>query len=397
MFVSMTSVQSFAAEPSRATNGIKMGLARLHPSFEFSTRYDSYAVQLTETGKAGDLILRFRPGLALELPSAHYELRLRGAVDYAHYLGVESDKSKDASYVGARASIDLQVKPSDTFIIELSDGLRRSDETSAPTLQVGVLSLYNDTSLKLRWRPWRGTLAIEPSYLLTTEVFSSRNDYDNLGCSNGFGCMGWEVNESSYLNHAFGLATRWNFLPKSTFLFDLRLRMRRYLGDNGVDSDSVVASVGASSILLPRLTIGAAFGWAQEFDGIYSNPIARLTLTYALTAQSKLSLGYERAFQPTPSTKWVAYSTDRVYLDVGFLFAGRFALDASLQGTFTGYRADGNEVLDTQQFDAKLKGAWEIFSWLRTGLSYRFTYSDQLAGITDFTRHDATFFLELSY
>lgn len=387
---------AFAAKTERAANGFKMGPARLHPSFRFTTRYDSYAVQLSSEQEAGDLIIGVRPGIELELPAAHYELRLRGAVDYRRYMGVSSDASQDASFLGADAALDFQVKPSQSLALALGDSLRRSDETAAPTLQVGVLSLYNDASLRGRWRPGHGTLAIEPSYHLVSEVFSKRSDFDNLICDEGFGCTGWDVGESNYLNHAIALAIRWNFLPKSALLFDAGFRMRRYLGDNGVDSDSTVASIGFFSVFLPRLTANASFGWAHELGNVYSSPIARVTLSYALTVQSKLTLGYERAFAPTPGLKWIAYGSDRVYLNAGFLFAGRFGLDIDLSAAFFGYRADG-ESLNTYRIAAALKGTYEILSWLCVGLSYRFSFDDQLAGIKDFMRHDASLFVELRY
>lgn len=394
--LSVGSSSALAAKAEHTANGFKMGPARLHPSFRFTTRYDSYAVQLGIDREAGDLILRFRPGIELALPAARYELRLAGAVDYARYMGVDSEASKDASYLGADAALDLQVKPSQSLVLAVGDSLHRSDETSAPTLQVGVLSLYNDASLRARWRPGHGTLAIEPSYHLVSEVFSKRSDFDNLTCEEGFGCTGWEVGESNYLDHAVALAVRWNFLPKSALLFDAGFRMRRYLGDNGVDSDSAVASIGFFSVFLPRLTANASFGWAHEIDNLYSSPIARVTLSYALTVQSKLTLGYERAFAPTPGLKWIAYGSDRVYLNADFLFAGRFGLDVDLSALFLGYRADGDS-LNTYQLAAALKGTYEILSWLCVGLSYRFSFDDQLAGITDFMRHDASLFVELRY
>lgn len=394
--LSAGSSSAIAAEPARSANGFKMGPARLHPSFRFTTRYDSYAVQLSRTREAGDLILRFRPGIELELPAARYELRLIGSIDYARYMGVASAASKDASFLGADAALDLQVKPSQSLVLALGDQLRRSDETAAPTLQVGVLSLYNDASIRARWRPGHGTLSIEPSYHLVSEVFTKRSDFDNLACEEGIGCTGWEVGESDYLNHAIAVAVRWNFLPKSALLFDAGFRMRRYLGDNGVNSDSAVAQVGFFSVFLPRLTARASFGWAHEIDGLYSSPIARITLSYALTVQSKLSLGYERAFAPTPGLKWIAYGSDRVYLNADFLFAGRFGLGADLSATFFGYRADGDS-LNTYRIAAALRGTYEILSWLCVGLTYRFSYDDQLAGIADFMRHDASLFVELRY
>jgi len=390
------SSSALAARSERDTNGFKMGPARLHPSFRFTTRYDSAAAQLTSTQSAGDLVLRFRPGVAFELPGARFEMRLSGAVDYAHYLGLDYAGSKDASHLGANALLDLKVKPVQSLTLALGDSLRRSDESNSPTLQIGVLSLHNDASLRARWRPGHGTLSIEPSYHLVSEVFSKRSDFDNLACEEGFGCTGWDVGESNYLNHAVALGLRWDFLPKSALLLDAGFRMRRYLGVNGVDSDSVVASIGFFSVFLPRLTAQAAFGWAHELNGVYSSPVARLSLSYALTLQSKLTLGYERAFSPTPGLKWIAYGSDRVYLNAGLLLAGRFWLDADLSANFLGYRAD-SDTLSTWRIAAALKGTYEILSWLSVGLSYRFSYDEQLSGIDDFMRHDVSFFVELSY
>ena len=387
---------ALAAAPDRSNNGFKMGMARLHPSLVLSASYDSYAAQLTADEKAGDLILSVVPGAELELNAARVDFNLYGKASYSRYLGVVSSASTDASFVGVDAGLGLKLKVTETFSVSIDDSLKRSDQSQAPTLQVGVLSLYNDASLRLNWRPWHGNLSIEPSYHLATEIFSKRSSFDNLTCDDGFGCSGWDVSESNYLDHKAALGVRWGFLPKSALMLDVGFRARHYLGDNGTDSNSLQASVGIQSVFLPRLTGAASFGWIHEFKKIYSSPVARASLSYALTTQSKLTLGYERMLSPTPSTKWTAYSSDRVHLDANFLFAGRFALDASVSARFLKYLADDDSTKDWE-LGASLAGTYAVLSWLDVKLSYRLAYADHVAGINDFLRHVVTLAVEIRY
>src|SRR5512138_3786436 len=88
-----------AAAPAGASpgNGIRLGGSegRLHPYLEVEGRWDSN-VFFSSTGAAiGDLILHFRPGFTVNVPSETVAVDLDGKLDWAQYLGVDSADTRD--------------------------------------------------------------------------------------------------------------------------------------------------------------------------------------------------------------------------------------------------------------------------------------------------------------
>src|SRR2546423_1099118 len=99
LLLSATTALALSGVASRAhaeENGLKVGDGRLHPYFDLETVYDTAAqLQLnadnTSASGVGDLILHFRPGVKLDIPSPYVALTLGAAGEYLVYTGLNSN------------------------------------------------------------------------------------------------------------------------------------------------------------------------------------------------------------------------------------------------------------------------------------------------------------------
>ena len=159
-------------------NGFKFGDARLHPFLDIEGRYDSAAFVANTGGGSsstivGDLILHFRPGLKLDIPSPMFALTLNGNVEYLLYTGVVNSGTRNLSHVAADADLDIGVNREGQFGVDIGDHFSRTDRvTSNPSIQSGYLSLTNDARLKLNIRPYAGAITISPGYHFIVDTFS---------------------------------------------------------------------------------------------------------------------------------------------------------------------------------------------------------------------------------
>ncbi|RMG16505.1 MAG: hypothetical protein D6729_10765 [Deltaproteobacteria bacterium] len=374
-------------------NGVKMGSGRLHPSLEVEGHYDSLAL-IAEQGSAGDLILHFRPGLKLDLPSPAFAVQLNGQADYNLYTGIINPSSRRLSYLGGDALLDVNINQDGPVGVRLGDRFQFSDRISAIGLGAGVRSAFNEAYGSIPIRPGGGALVFEPGYAFAFEAF-----FALLAQPAG-------VNPQSlnYISHRPSLLAKWHFLPKTAVVLDVRSDLRIYgrnQGNPGVNA--LYAQTGLSGLITPKLSLSLLAGYGNAFvdptSGVanYESVIGQADLGWFVTESGKLKIGYLRTFQPVPQFGW--YGNNRVYVGSSFQFAGRltWALDGSLD--FVDYatgRSDFLARIDTS-FDFRVTG------WLHLAVGYRFNLriAGEAAGATDpgfdYNRHEGWGRLVLVY
>lgn len=375
-------------------NGFKFGNARLHPFFDLELRFDSAAVSVPIDGAgsrydiASDLLVHFRPGLKLEMPTTGlFTFNLNGNVDYVWYTGVINAGTRSSSHFAADADLDLGINRDGQFGLDLGDHFTRSDRTnSTPGAGVGFLSLYNDARLKLIIRPYRGAISIEPGYNFTAEVFELL----------GAGTENIDPRDYDYLNHNIRLGGRWKFLPKTSMLLDTTFGIRTALRSNASSKEMMTlkAMLGAGGLLTTHWEVLLKVGWGYDFSkDTYSSIIGQAEVGYLLSETSTFRLGYVRTFEPTGGN-FLSYGVDRFYLDGRMLFGGKLTARGNFGVDILGFK--GNPDLSTKDkgqvnLVLDLGGEYEVLSWLNVAAGYTLTYyagTNVYYNLNNFTRNE---------
>ncbi len=374
-------------------NGVKVGSGRLHPSLEIEGHYDGLAL-VTQTDAVGDLILHFRPGLSLDIPSPAFAVQLNAKADYNLYLGLINPTSRRLSYLAGDALLDIDINQDGPVGLNLGDRFQFSDRISAIGLGAGVRSAFNEAYGSIPIRPGGGALVFEPGYAFAFEAFIALLAQPAA------------VNPQAlnYVSHRPSLVARWNFLPKTALVLDVRADLRIYGRNQGnPGTNALYAQTGLSGLITPKLSLSLLAGYGNSFvdptSGIpnYESVIGQADLAWHVTESGKLKVGYLRTFQPVPQFGW--YGDNRIHGGGSFQFAGRltWALDVSvdLVDYATG-RSDFVAGVDTS-FDFRITG------WLHLAVGYRFTLrvAGEQAGAADpaydYNRHEGWGRLVLIY
>lgn len=386
-----------AAPNPYAPNGIKIGDGRLHPFFDFEGRYDSAAGFFNTGQLAGDIALRFRPGVRFELQNDNTAVNFNGNAEYVMFTGLLFSGARDASRFQTDVALDTAFNKLGAVEFQLGDNLTRSDRTNSPGLTVGVISLYNNAHVAVPIHPGGRAIEITPKFAWGVEFFEPL-----LGTPAGCAatdplCQASQVSQLNYSNLSPGLAARWRFLPKTAVVFDSGVDLRTYFsGTVGKPATVFHASAGLSGLVTSKISVLATLGYAGEYQGTGLNTlIAQADLGFLPTEGTSIHLGYMRSVSPAPV--FGAYGDDRGYLDAKALVFQRLTLGANVAFDYlTYYGTSGRK-------DTLLTGgvstAFAFTSWLSAGAGYNL----QLRGTNSasagaaFTRHEVIVRLTLQY
>ncbi|MFN7131706.1 MAG: hypothetical protein ACK4N5_06460 [Myxococcales bacterium] len=389
--------------PARADeNGFKIGEGRLHPFFALESRFDSAAAVVPKNQSvpnssfeiAGDMLLRFKPGLRFELPGNNLQLNLAGNLDYVQYAGVINPSTRVASRMQGEADLDIGINRSGVISLDIGDHFVRSDRTVNTVLGVGALSLFNDARAQVNIRPSGGALSFEPNYHLATEFFSPFSAVRPAGCaSNNPQCDPTAVSRLNYMNHRFGLNARWKFLPKTALVLDSSLGYRTYIaGGQGVPLLGMKAMAGLAGLLTQHISTTLKLGWGQDFtNNSYKSLIGTAEVAYLFSQTGQIRGGYVRTFEPVGGN-FISYGDDRGYLDARFFLGGRVTLRGYAAYDFLSFRGASNTG-SAHNITGDVGGDYQFFPWLTTGVGYLFTNRSSADGqsflnLANFQRHE---------
>jgi hypothetical protein len=390
----------WSADARAAANGFKFGEGRVHPYFQLESRYDSAATFDANTRvPVADLILHFKPGVKLEMPSPKFSVNLDGFLDYLLYTGLVSPNTSSANRLQGDADLDIGLNRGGHYGLDVGDHLMRSDRVSNPTVSVGVLSFYNDARAQVNLRPSGGAMELSPNYHLTTET------YQPLGAPNS------TVSTLDYLTHTFALAARWKFLPKTAFTLDGAFAMRDYLtsGSSNTPINALKATVGLAGLVSTHITTVLKVGWGQDFNsektfGAGSNQlglIGQAELGYLLSETGQIKIGFVRTFEPVAGA-FVSYADNRGYLDARVLLGGRLTLRGTGSADFLNYaKVPAGEANSATNLSLDAGADFEIVRWLSVSGGYVLTYRQGAAAAptteTSFTRNEVYARIQLIY
>jgi hypothetical protein len=316
-------------------NGVKVGDARLHPSFDLQLNYDSAAGVFYDPLRPGptslvspELVTHFRPGLKLDLPGGVLAVDAGGHVDYVLYTGLITPASRNSSRLEAAGNVTASLNPNGTVELSVGDQFSRSDRTSNPVVGIGVLSLYNEARLGVPIRPGGGALELTPEVKWQLEFFRPLSSTPVAGCPLGdISCDPALISQMNYSNWNLAAHAKLKFLPKTALTLDTGFDIRDYSGGTAVNLRGLLlkTTVGLVGLVTQKLAVVAKLGWAQDFAGSGARAlIAQADVNYLLSETANLKLGYLRNIDPVPTLG--AYRNDRIALDTQWLLGGKLTL-----------------------------------------------------------------------
>ncbi len=392
-------------------DGFKIGAGRLHPFFDFETRYDT-AAQLTTNAQGAtqydpDLILHFRPGLKLEVPSDIVAISLNGAVEYLYYTGLTAPVSPGLDRFQGEGALNINILQGSTVGVNLGDHLTRSSQTTNPGLPYGVLSLYNDASIGVPITPGQGSLTITPGYHFILE------DYQSL--LNIPEASNFVPADLNYFTHQFTLQNRWRFLPKTAILLDGEYDIRDYTtaGSGNTGLQYFMATTGIAGLLTPHLATIARIGYGMDvlhssvsgLNGI----IGQLEVSWLPNEVTTLRLGVSRDFSALASQtgtgvgaipaseNYVSYIDTRPYLGARTLLFERLALHGLVSLDYLNYEGAGTVARSDLMFLVDVGADFEAFRWFTVSLGDTFANRTSTQAGLGLNFTDEQIYLRLSF
>jgi hypothetical protein len=315
-------------------NGLKVGDGRLHPFFTMESRLDTGVGYFLndETPNpddvredlSGEVVLRLRPGLRLDVPSPKVTFNAAAQAEYVMYTGLLEKQSTYGSHLEGEANLSAHFNPDGQVGFVLADQFIRSDQTRNAALGAGVLSLYNELRANVPVRPGGGAIEVVPEAAWGVEFFSPIGLAIPVGCVEGV-CDPVEVDTFDYNNLRLGVDARWRFLPKTALVLDTDLDFRSYFSGTSPNALLLRTMVGLAGLVSPKIAVNAKVGWGHNFGAVGgSTLIAQLEGTWLYSPTMTIKGGYYRTLNPVAA--YGIFRDDRVYAEARALFGGKLVL-----------------------------------------------------------------------
>lgn len=360
-----------AAAQASPGDGIRLGgsAGRLHPYLELEGRYDSNLAYTAEGQQESGFILHVRPGIALESPSERAAVDFRAHLDWAQYLGENSDLSR----LFGDAALTVGLNRRGTIGLELTDLFSRSSSTENLTLGYAVVANTNDLKVAVPFRPGGGAFVTSVTGGWRLETFEPF--VKGTLCAGGSpACNEDDVAQLNYSDVTGGLDLRWRFLPKTAALVQGEYWQRIPSSDAaGVEITGFRGWGGVAGLFTAHLagTVKGGYG-SESFDpDSISSWLANVEVEWIPVETASLKVGYLHDVGADPGASG-GYTSHRGYADGRVLFASRYT--AQLSGSYERRAYEGLRVVD----DADLLTVTpsvdvELARWLTAGVGVSYT------------------------
>ncbi|NMB76089.1 MAG: hypothetical protein GYA21_13290 [Myxococcales bacterium] len=350
--------------------GIKAGEGRLHLLFSLDLVYDTNPGYFPEDA-TGDLVLKIRPGFALNFPSESVSFDMNAKVGYDRYLGVQKAAMRDLSAVAGEADLKLGINPNGTVSFFLEDVFSRTGDPRYTSFAGKFNRTDNEAKVHFQLKPGGGAMMFDLAYGFFLDWF------DDSGVN--------ATALSSYAHRAY-FSGKWKFLPKTAVAIDFDADLRRYPnayqdGSQNMDVNAIRATVGLLGQITPTLSLVVKAGYGDSllpsrtgYTGSgYRSAIGQAELSYT-AGTTFLQFGYSRNFQPV--VLFVYFGQDRIYGRFRQQIAGKFALSADVGFDFLSYGTSIQTASPSDRTDyfltARVAADYYALEWLNFGLGYSF-------------------------
>ena len=382
--------------------GIRLGDFELHPGIGLELGWDSNVYYTSDNpppglpGRVDSAILRVTPhllfstvgaqrraegeGAAAELPP---EVQFRGGLSASYYEFFADERRRNVGIdVGLNLTI-LQGRPvSFSIYNQFGRAIRPFTEI---TSNVSYARIQNEAGVDI--------------------VFSTPGQVLQVGVGYDFGIDFFEEDQFRYansFNHTISLRESFRFLPQTALVHTTRFRIRDYYegvpsADRPlqVDSYRLTSMLGLNGAITNEVSFLVEGGYGAGFfeavgpyDQDFDSFLARAELRWRPFEAFRLSLGYDRSFNPSFVGNY--YSQDRGYLNTQMLFGGAFLLGAEVSLGYYDFgqivaadgmtpigRVDGVPSTDREdiRFIGSLFAEYRFTEWLGVNGTFRYVGS----------------------
>ncbi len=373
-----------------AAQGVQLGPFRLLPSLELSLEYDDN-ILLTPDNEIDDFIWHILPGIAIELPSRRYAIRLGYQADILRYMD-----NTQLDTVHHQVLADARVD----FVFGL--GLRLTDRF----LITDDFAGFPVPELTQRVDRWENTLDAGGDYTLSERFSFDANyrwftvDYRDDP----------EFDQFDRDDHTVSGTVFYRVFPKTSVLGEIAYNMVRYdipavAADR--DSDAWRFLAGVKGDVTAKTTILVKVGWEwrdydnpgrDDWDGL----IAEGNVIWKYREPSEVRLFGGRANVESLDEDENYYITNYAGIEVRHFIRERLILRIRGLGGVNDYPQDvtvgaaSAERSDTF-FEAGVSLRYQMRRWLAFELGYDFRYRDSNIDINDYRDNRIKASVLLSY
>ncbi len=360
-----------AAAQASPGNGIRLGgsAARLHPYLELEGRYDSNIAFDENQNATSGFILHIRPGLTLDSQGDTAAVDLKAQLDWAQYTGTNSDLSQ----LYGEAQLGLGFNRKGAVGLELTDGFRRSMNTSALNLGGAMIQNSNQLQLAVPYRPGGGALVTTVSGTWDLETFEAFKS--GPLCAEPIPqCDQRNLAKLGYSDLKGDLELRWRFLPRTAALVQGEYWKR-------LPSDSQLSTsvwgwrtwAGVAGLLTAHAagTLKAGWGAVNDVPGSFSSWLANAEGEWLPTETTSVKLGYLRELGADPGQGF-GFTSHRGYLDGHTLVASVYTLQLRMGYEHRVYPKTAG--FDADLFTVEPSADMELARWLVVGAGVAYTH-----------------------
>ncbi len=351
-------------------NGIRLGgnSGRLHPYLELEGRYDSNVAFDENKNKTSGFILHVRPGLTLDAPGDPASVNLDANLDWAQYLG----KNSDLSRLYGQSQLGIGVNRKGTLGLELTDGFRRSISTSVLNFGSAVIENSNRLNVAVPWRPGGGAFVTTVSGGWNLETFGPLTSGPVCGQAIPQ-CDQSDLAKLGYSDVNGGLELRWRFLPRTAAVLQGEYWKRLPThSDLNAKPWGWRGWAGAQGLVTAHLagTLKGGWGTVNDAPGSVSSWLANAEAEWIPMETASLKAGYVHDVGADPGIAF-AYTSHRGYLNGRVLLASQYTVQLNAGYEHRDYpKADGFAA-DLLVVEPSADVA--LARWLRVGAGVAYT------------------------
>ena len=351
-------------------NGIRFGgsSARLHPYLELESRYDSNVAFDEQRNQTSGFIIHVRPGVTLDAPGDRAAANLDANLDWAQYLG----KNSDLSQLYAQSQLGVGINRKGAVGLELTDSFRRSISTSVMNFGGAIIANSNQLQVTVPWRPGGGAFVASVYGGWDLESFSAIKT-GALCPGAAPQCNEEQLAKLGYSDLKGGLELRWRFLPRTAAVLQGEYWKR-------LPSDSTLSAkpwgwrtwAGAQGLVTAHVAATLKGGWGALNDapGSISSWLANAEAEWLPLETASVKVGYVRDVGADPGFS-SGYTSHRGYAEGRVLLASQYTPQLSASYEHRDYPKSGGFAADLLVVEPSVD--IELARWLRVGAGLAYT------------------------
>jgi hypothetical protein len=323
--------------------GVRVGDFELHPGAAVEFGYDSnFFHRSSEENPVQSLRLRVTPSFSFATlgqqrragsgggPPPDFEFRGGISLTYNEFFPVsgnitEREIMRDQRNVGGLVDLTLNILPGQPWSGTIFGDVGRNITASNQGITGASFNRINARAgAEIAWTPGSGLLDWRLGYRFAGTIFEAA-----------------QYGELTNVENTIQTRGRWRFLPRTALMYDAKIGFVTYpAGSSKTDSHPLRAQLGLNGLITPSFGILALAGWGasfysgsgqvEDFDSIigqlevkwYITPNPSADPAGAGMSLSAVSVGFLRDFQDSYIGTY--FERDRGYINLTYLFAGRF-------------------------------------------------------------------------